>query len=342
MKMNNLSWLSYNNITNVPSLCSTLVVKTSQCDQQVEFSLGGGGTATEMFNHTYNIPVMSWNNEVDEVCPDLVCQSSFINKSRLSMGLTTFVDDLARKFTFMSAEQMWSLNKYIVDRLDAAANRIGVKQSEDKGVFQGSFFGPASRKNYKKLFDQDFGINGVTDARYLGPYLNYKHTFSNEKKLRIAAANTAWMAFGSLWYVKVDFQFVILIFQAVIVMTLFSGITAFYLSPRDYADFDSFIANKVRVLLRGQACLKHSTGDEATTYKARTNKSVLRSAGMPPSHIQLAVLRLKMLQRIAKNPQHHDLFLTAMFGDMDFETQGGRKLDCQKGRNKSSMGGTNV
>ena len=146
-----------------------------------------------------------------------------------------------------------------------------------------------------------------------------------------------------------------LIFRTVVFMIIISGITAFALSVRDYAEIEKFITGKVRVLLRGAACAKVSStmlGDHGPAnnsqhtnnnssiaqgsgghikYRALSNKSVLEKVGLAPVHIEVAAQRLKSMQRIAKCPDHHKKFLTAMFEPMPFEITVGQMLGMEAG-----------
>ena len=106
-------------------------------------------------------------------------------------------------------QQLKALDTQVLQMLDRAVEIIKVSQSTEKGVLQGFVCGDGSRINNRALLFSGDGDNhqqGFIEARYLGPYLHYKHSFALERQRRILAADKAWYAFGSFWFISVDFK----------------------------------------------------------------------------------------------------------------------------------------
>ena len=53
-----------------------------------------------------------------------------------------------------------------------------------------------------------------------------------------------------------DIDFKVLVFKAIVLSTLLSGLTAFVLSDKQYQTLGHFVVGRARVLLRGKACEK--------------------------------------------------------------------------------------
>lgn len=90
------------------------------------------------------------------------------------------------------------------------------------------------------------------------------------------------------------------------------------MTPTTYS-FDKNVAHTdtARILLRGKGCVRGPDGDIQSKL---TNIQVMRACSIPPSHIELAVRRLTMVQQWIKEPLNHQYILTVLFDDQfDFE-----------------------
>ena len=68
--------------------------------------------------------------------------------------------------------------------------------------------------------------------------------------------------------------------------------------------------------MRGRAC--DQTGEHA---RALSNLQVLKRMRIPPVALELRVRRLRLLQRVAKNPSNHTQLLAAVLGRFPFDTK---------------------
>ena len=64
------------------------------------------------------------------------------------------------------------------------------------------------------------------------------------------------------WFRAVDVRFKVLVFRCVVWATLLSGLVSFCITDRDHAFFDSFLLDKVRRMMRGDATVKSEKDGE--------------------------------------------------------------------------------
>lgn len=239
-------------------------------------------------------------------------------KTSRSCSVTSLVDDVAAKFVANTSEQLSDRSAQFAACLDMHFGTTGVEQNLDKRVHSGIFHGMGSRQGMKEQYCESGGAG--RDARYLGPWLRYDGSFVGERARRVAAARGAWRAFSKFFTSGAILRLRVLAFRCVVVMTLFPGVLSFVLSPADEAVFDSFIAARGRTLLKGKAC-EREEGEGETRYRALSSREVMRTLGIAPTAIELAVQRLRWFQSVLMEPAHHEMYLTAMFGQFAFETQ---------------------
>ena len=106
---------------------------------------------------------------------------------------------------------------------------------------------------------------------------------------------------------------------AVVLGTLYSGVCSFAVSQSVYHDFDAFIDKKCRSLLKGAATFRSVDIDGVEHVRSLQSKLVMRRCGVAPSSVELCVQRLQWFQSVAKDPLHHELYLSAMFGHFKHE-----------------------
>lgn len=109
-------------------------------------------------------------------------------------------------------------------------------------------------------------------VRYLGPMLTWSCTVVVEIRRRVGLEWKAWYAYRSLWHTRarVDIDFKVLVFKAIVLSIVLSGLTAFVLSDKQYQTLGFFIVGRARVLIRGKACEK--TGEEGhAKYRSLSN-----------------------------------------------------------------------
>eukprot|EP00974_Lingulodinium_polyedra_P023089 2228902-Lingulodinium_polyedra.AAC.1 len=99
-------------------------------------------------------------------------------------------------------------------------------------------------------------------------------------------------------------------------MTLLSAMCALPLKASALSQFDSFLASKGTVLLRGEASGRVELEGGVVAFKGKSNEWVLKRFGLALCGVELRVQRIRWMQGIAKNPAHHDMLIAAVYGRM--------------------------
>lgn len=94
-----------------------------------------------------------------------------------------------------------------------------------------------------------------------------------------------------------------------------SGLEAVPLGRSDCHILDVALCTRVRVVLTGEACHKHGSGEERFTYKAMSNFEVLRRFRVCPTTIELAV------RRMVAQLVHHSHVVALIWVKAKFEQQ---------------------
>ena len=77
----------------------------------------------------------------------------------------------------------------------------------------------------------------------------------------------------------------------------------------------------IRKLAKGLGCKKHKFDKNGVMmYSAMSDDDPCRKLGLYPVRILLRHARLRFLQKMVRNPEHHDVFLTALMGRFLFDT----------------------
>ena len=137
-------------------------------------------------------------------------------------------------------------------------------------------------------------------ARYLGPTLNDRQSFCDERRNRFVAAIRNWQAYRSFWTSSTPWPVRRIVFCSLVSSALLSACETFTLSKYDYIAFDRFLVRKLRVMMKGKACTKESyevDGQAKVRYKMLSNVHVFQSCRVLPSFVEVPMSRLKMLQR---------------------------------------------
>lgn len=76
------------------------------------------------------------------------------------------------------------------------------------------------------------------------------------------------------------------------------------LTAQDYAVYDSYLAARLRVLLRGKATKRTLSiaADGSTVQLCRTssNLELFRKAAVAPSHVEATIARCKFMQQMSR------------------------------------------
>ena len=65
----------------------------------------------------------------------------------------------------------------------------------------------------------------------------------------------------------------------------------------------------LRKLAKGLGCEKHKQDDGVMMFMAMRDDDLCRKFGLCPVRILLRHARLRFLQKMVRNPEHHDVFL---------------------------------
>ena len=136
-------------------------------------------------------------------------------------------------------------------------------------------------------------------------------------------------------------------FRSLIVNTIPDAVETFCCSPNDYHIIDKYLVKRLRVLLKGQACVKHvvccgageSSAPQQSTglkqachsvdkkpdvkFTALSNVAVFQKCSMIPSYIEIPINRIKQVQRWIRDKSNNQWILTIYFSPrLPFEQTG--------------------
>ncbi len=114
-------------------------------------------------------------------------------------------------------------------------------------------------------------------------------------------------------------RFESLVFRSIVFGTLVTGLTGIALTLADYHRLEVCLCKFARKALRGAADLKTILDDGSIKHKSLTNSMVLKRFGLACVQTELTVYRLGLMQRSLKDTKHHEQYLTAFFGNFEFE-----------------------
>ena len=146
---------------------------------------------------------------------------------------------------------------------------------------------------------------------YLGVVNHWDGRDALEVTRRIDAARRNWAILWKFWVSEKNWSTKLFVFQAAVSNTTVSGLTTCVLPHVLTQRIDGFLAKKARILLKGKA---HRVRDDGT-HDTMTNLHVMHECKITPTRIEVMVRRLRELQSFARNPNDHDMELTALFGD---------------------------
>ena len=281
----------------------------------------GASTATQLFNRGYWKATEKYVGQVGSATR-LLLTSSVVTQQPINTASTCFVDDLATCVPLPGFRGAKAKIQQCTSALDEALRDIGVVQNSDKREALLLFLGQGSRQAMRQLTWESQALF-KQQARYLGPHLQWRGLVSPEVTRRVSAARSAWWAYRRFWFARCDFDFKILVFRAVVASTLCSGLVALVLSDAHYHRLDVALFAYLRKLLAGKACAKEGEASQGVRYKALSNARVTQLSMVCSSRVELCVQRLGMLQSCFRQPQQHQLYLTALLGSYEFENVAG-------------------
>ena len=236
------------------------LVKGSDRDMWVGTGQGapqGHSIACDLFSDAYNSPVQRYIEHTGAHSHTKVC--SAVSGVRIELSSTLFVDDLATLFASYQSDGLWVDVELAGEFLDCQINPLGLVRNKTKDESLPRLVGMGSRAAMSRCMENH--VHGSRSAvRYLGLMPTWSCTVTVEIGRRVGLAWKAWYADRSLWHTRVDIDFKVLVFKAIVLSTLLSGLTACVLSDKQYQTLGLFVVGRARVLHRGKACKKTERG----------------------------------------------------------------------------------
>eukprot|EP00971_Amphidinium_carterae_P042506 835517-Amphidinium_carterae.2 len=280
----------------------------------------GSSVATNMFNEAiWDDVVDPWLADTSHLCPDLICPS-VVTDLPIDVGTTLFVDDISRRIVSTNLNEIEVIADEVDANLKLHSQKVNLHTNDSKKATLLSLAGVGSHRDAIGLQQrlQQGGKSSlgepVRQSRYLGPQLHYMSSFTPERERRIAATKRIFAIYWRFWMSDADIRLKRLVFQSVVMSTLFSAVSSFVLANRDYQIFDGVLAAMLRKLMKGNACKKQNLEDGTVKYKAMSNIAVLGWAWLGSSKIEICILRLRLFQRVCAQPREHEQFLTVFLG----------------------------
>eukprot|EP00929_Paragymnodinium_shiwhaense_P026285 TRINITY_DN15664_c0_g3_i3.p1 TRINITY_DN15664_c0_g3~~TRINITY_DN15664_c0_g3_i3.p1 ORF type:complete len:1120 (+),score=84.77 TRINITY_DN15664_c0_g3_i3:306-3665(+) len=294
----------------------------------------GASVATDVYGYASWTQLEEWMREEGPVDKKYLWGNSITCEGRrVPVGMTSFVDDIAKKIIAGTPATLLARDKVAQESLSKHMERIGVQMNHEKAALVASFVGKGSAAARRELFDVSGNrvTSGVlTVARYLGPMYTADTSASIEVDRGVDAAEAAFNAFRGFWWKKADFGIVSLVFKNIYVLNIMSGLTSFVLAKHHYSKLQSAIASKVRKITRGAGhhkvckCSNVPCSCESADVKhvALSNEEMLALVDLPPVHVDMASQRLRLYQCIAKEPENYEQYLCALFHEWSWQTNG--------------------
>ena len=112
----------------------------------------------------------------------------------------------------------------------------------------------------------------------------------------------------------------------------------FVLEEQDCKKIDREVIKYGKRILRGDATAKEQQRDLTTKYRYKGDHYVFAAMGVAPIRLELVVARLRFLQRMARDPDKHEQWITVMYGTLECGKKGSA---CAQTRKNTSLDGTN-
>ena len=226
--------------------------------------------------------------------------------------MTTFVDDMADRAAAKTPKDTFEKVAQMNKDLDPALETIGCIQHPGKAATIANLRGPETYEYTRKMQKE---LNGVKDARYLGPHMVWNRGLQIERTRRIKSTYNAYYMFSRFWKSSTRWSLKRLVFKGLIKSKLLSGLSAFLPTKFDFDKLDAVICKLGRKVMKGGACAKDFDKEgNITAYYSVDNSKVRKFMQIATTEVELQVERLKMLQNIARDPKHFDQYLTTIFG----------------------------
>ena len=267
----------------------------------------GCSNEPEIFMGIFNPAVADWNRRMYQVTGrSMVCTPPWEGMA-CAGDMGAFLDDLIRVIpTFDDGyASLLELDREDNKILNEALATVQLKQNETKqetGVY-------VKGRAFTRMIDKHVMGRALPALMHLGGMIVVRGSNQEEIKNRLAASNLGWNRLGSFWFAKTPWRLKRLIFLANIQARLLSGLISFTQLPSETKRLDRSMGKKLRAMLMGKAYRQTEQ-----SHRKWTTQEVFRWWRLPPSAIELMVLRIGWWQSIARDPDKRQQLLTVFFG----------------------------
>ena len=222
---------------------TSLTIDAGGCSRCVRPTTGmppGDSKAAEMFQVSFRDPVLEW---VEDTSDMQIWMGDWQGELEVDVGLTQFADDLARRMlcnTEASAVRMVRSSDGVLDEKLA---KYSYGQNKGKRTCFFRFCGRGSDGETRKLVRRRAVLDArvARSCRYLGSQCNFSGSLQDERGIRLRAAKAAFYSISRFWR-SAPLKLARVLFLALVVGTLFSGLEAFVVAKSDSDLFDSLLA----------------------------------------------------------------------------------------------------
>ena len=247
----------------------------------------------------------------------MLCTHSPVSGKRVCTAYTSYVDDLASCIPDYENSNIVQKVQLASQCLDDSMELSGFKQNVDKGESLFSLHGKGSHTLAKVIKTPPLldALNPKNFCRYLGPLVNWNGGARVQIDNAIKKAIAAFYSYGYFWARSSCIPQTMIAFRSIFSGTLVSGLAAFVLTIRDKSRLDDTFFLFLRKVIAGKGCIDTHDGQK----RKIPNQHLLKRYKIPKPSDELMVQRCQWWQQIMKNPPHHELIITSMFGKFQFE-----------------------
>lgn len=230
-----------------------------------------------------------------------------------------FADDLwkIRVVDDHSAAAAASVILEDMQQLDSSIGSRSYLQNADKLVIVPMLRRPSEHRVLTQLLPQ---YRVQHEHRHLGTLFSGLMNEASEVSERIRCVNRGWAELRGLWTAHVPWRVKLMAFRTRCLSAAYSGLTGVAVTPRQLRRLDAALVGKLRFLL----AIGRGPRPEGP-HCAQLDEEVWRRCRLCPSEVELAVQRLRWLQRTLEAPDVHAQTLMGWFGDLGIG--GPRTLD---------------
>lgn len=200
-----------------------------------EGTLMGSSTAPAKFVNAYDYRLMAWERDLlrhDRMFLETTSVHP-VTLRQAQLGITTFVDDIARAFVFKHNE-VERMAEMVNDGTERLAQHLGSGGiSLNRGTTQVilTLRGVGAHGAVPSFCRRPL-IEGIVDkeGRYLGPIGDMSQCPTTEVRARAAAGRRGWRILGSAWFEPLGHRAHRTLFLAFVQGALLSGMTSFVMT----------------------------------------------------------------------------------------------------------------